>query len=126
MSARRGTPGDLGLAPLDGGARCALTVRAQPGARRAGFAGTWNGIPRIAVAAPPEDGRANAALAATIAELFGLRPSAVRLVAGATAREKRFELDAPEAAARARLTALASEASGHDDRSSAGPLEGRP
>ena len=110
MSASPLPAGGLGLAPLDGGARAALTIRAQPGARRTGFAGSWNGLAKFAVAAPPEDGRANAALSEAIAAAFDLRASAVRLVAGATSREKRFEIDAPEAVVRARLAELVARA----------------
>jgi uncharacterized protein YggU (UPF0235/DUF167 family) len=68
--------------------RDALEVRAQPGAKRSGFAGFWNGMPKIAVSAPPEDGRANAELESEIAKLFGLRASAVSLASGTTARVK--------------------------------------
>jgi uncharacterized protein YggU (UPF0235/DUF167 family) len=102
------TPGAAraGLVPLEGGARAALTIRAQPGARRAGFAGFWNGLVKVAVSAPPEDGRANEALRDEVAKLLGLRASAVQLVAGATSREKRFEIDAPEARVRERIDAL--------------------
>jgi hypothetical protein len=96
-----------GLAPLDGGARCALVVRAQPRAKKRGYLGLWNGLVRVAVSEPPEDGRANAALADELARLFGLRRAAFRLVSGATAREKRFEIDAPYAAVAAALARLA-------------------
>lgn len=92
--------------PLAGGARCALVVRAQPGARRSGFAGFWNGLLKLAVSAPAEDGRANEALREELARLLGLRPAAVRLASGATAREKRFEIDAPAAEVAARVESL--------------------
>lgn len=106
MNAEPPTAARLGLEPLDGGARSALTIRAQPGARRTGYAGTWNGLVKVATSAPPEDGRANDALRDAVAEIAGVRASAVRLVAGATSREKRFEIDAAEAALRARLESL--------------------
>jgi len=95
-----------GLEPLDGGTRCALTIRAQPGARRSGFAGLWSGLVKVAVSAPPEDGRANEALREQVAAIAGVRESAVTLVSGATSRAKRFEIDAAEAAVRARIDAL--------------------
>lgn len=107
MSASGPTASDLGLTALDGGARCALTIRAQPGARRSGFAGMWNGVVKVATSAPPEDGRANDALRDEVAALVGVRASQVRLVSGATAREKRFEIDAPETVVRTRIAALA-------------------
>lgn len=104
-----------GLEPLAGGARCALTIRAQPGARRSGFAGFWNGLVKVAVSAPPEDGRANDALREQVAEIAGVRASAVALVSGATSREKRFEIEASEAAVRARIDALRAAGEGTRD-----------
>ena len=41
---------------------CILPVRAQPGARKAGILGEHAGALKVAVTAPPEDGRANRAL----------------------------------------------------------------
>jgi len=110
MSAESPLAARRGLVPLDRGARCALTIRAQPGARRSGFAGFWNGLVKVAVSAPPEDGRANEALRDAVAEIAGVRASAVRLVSGATSREKRFEIEGPEAVVRARIDALAASA----------------
>lgn len=69
-----------------------IRVRAQPGARRNALVGTWNGCLKLAVSAPPEDGRANAALAALLAELLQLQPSRVELLGGATHREKLFRV----------------------------------
>src|SRR5213592_2060165 len=69
---------------------CVLPVRAQPGARRAGVQGERNGALKIAVTAPPEDGRANAALVEVLREALGLKRSQVELLSGQTARDKRF------------------------------------
>lgn len=69
-----------------------LVLRIQPGARRSGFAGWYGDTPKLAVAAPPVDGAANDAAIATLADLLGLRRGQVRLVAGTTSRNKRFEL----------------------------------
>ena len=110
MSTPHGAPDGseplAGLEPLCGGARAALTIRAQPGAKRVGFAGFWNGLLKVAVSAPPEDGRANEALRDEVAKMFGVRASAVRLVGGTTSREKRFEIDAAETKVRARIDEL--------------------
>jgi len=76
------------------GRGCILDVKAQPGARKSGPAGAWNGMLKIAVTAPAEDGRANEDLARVIADLFGLKRSAVELVSGARSRVKRFRLGA--------------------------------
>ena len=67
-----------------------LPVRAQPGARRAGIQGERNGALKVAVAAPPEDGRANQALVELLREKLGLKRSQVELIAGHTSRDKRF------------------------------------
>lgn len=65
---------------------CVLPVRAQPGARREGVQGEQNGALKVAVNAPPEDGRANAALV----EVLKVKRSQVELLSGQTGRDKRF------------------------------------
>src|SRR3982751_5929194 len=67
-----------------------LPVRAQPGARRAGVQGEQNGALKVAVAAPPQDGRANEALGEGLREALGLRRSQVGLLSGQASRDKRF------------------------------------
>jgi uncharacterized protein YggU (UPF0235/DUF167 family) len=83
-----------------------LPVRAQPGAGRTGAAGAWNGMLKVAVAARPTEGRANEALALAIADLLGLRGSAVRLVSGERSRRKRFRIEASPAYVRAKLAEI--------------------
>jgi uncharacterized protein (TIGR00251 family) len=85
---------------------CILTVRAQPGASKNAAVGSWNGLLKLAVTAPPEDGRANRALVDLVAELFDLRPAAVTLVGGETSRIKRLRLAAHPDRIRARLSEL--------------------
>ena len=69
---------------------CVLPVRAQPGARKAGVLGEQNGALKVAVTAPPEDGRANQALVEALREALGLKRSQVELIGGQTSRDKRF------------------------------------
>lgn len=94
---------------LEEGRAASLSVRARPGARRAGFDGFWNGLPKIAVGAPPQDGRANQEIARAIAELFGLRASAVTQTGGATSRAKTFRLECAAELVLERLRALERE-----------------
>lgn len=47
---------------------------------------------RAQVTAPPEDGRANAAVQALLAQALGLAKSRIVLVRGATARDKVFRI----------------------------------
>ncbi len=67
-----------------------LPVRAQPGARRNGVQGEQAGALKVAVTAPPQDGRANEALAEVLRAALGLKRSQLELVGGLTSRDKRF------------------------------------
>jgi uncharacterized protein (TIGR00251 family) len=67
-----------------------LAVRAQPGARKAGILGEQAGALKVAVTAPPEEGRANKALVEALREALDLKRSQVELLSGATSRDKRF------------------------------------
>jgi uncharacterized protein (TIGR00251 family) len=70
-----------------------LPVRAQPSARKVGVLGEQAGALKIAVAAPPEDGRANQALVEALRELLGVKRSQVVLLNGTTSREKKFLIE---------------------------------
>lgn len=72
-----------------------LAVRATPRARRNSVE---PGDPlRIHTTAPPEDGRANAAVRELLARALGVAPGRLTLLRGAGARDKLFQLDAPPA-----------------------------
>ncbi len=81
-----------------------LSLHIQPGARRTGFAGLHGEAMKLRLAAPPVDGKANAALCAYLAEFCGVPKSAVSLLSGETSRAKRVRVEgaAPPAAARQR------------------------
>ena len=71
-----------------------LAVRAQPGAKKTSIKGIYGegaaAQLKIAVQAPPVEGRANEALIAFLAETFGVAKSAVELVSGELSRSKIF------------------------------------
>lgn len=67
-------------------------VRATPRARVASCV-LEGGVWRIAVNAPAEDGKANAAVAAALAHALGVAKGRLVLLRGATSRDKRFRLD---------------------------------
>ncbi|MDR3221258.1 MAG: DUF167 domain-containing protein [Candidatus Accumulibacter sp.] len=71
-----------------------LTLHVQPGARKSEVAGIHGDALKIRLAAPPVDGKANAALLEFVANRLGLPKSAVRLAAGQTSRRKILEIDA--------------------------------
>ncbi len=67
-----------------------LPVRAQPGARRNWVQGEKGGALKVAVTAPPEDGRANQALVELLRDVLDLKRSQVELLSGQTSRDKKF------------------------------------
>ncbi len=69
-----------------------LAVHVQPGAGRSAIVGRHGTALKVRVGAPPEGGRANEATGALLADTFGVKPSAVELVAGATSRSKQFRI----------------------------------
>jgi len=78
------------LRPGEG--RVTLTLHVQPGASRTEVAGVHGDALKIRLAAPPVDGKANAALIAFIAQRLALPKSAVTLKSGQTSRRKRLEV----------------------------------
>jgi uncharacterized protein len=71
---------------------CTLTVRVQPGARKTAILGSYGDSDqtalKIALQAPPVDGRANEALVAFIAATLHIPKSSVQLLSGKTSRSK--------------------------------------
>lgn len=70
-----------------------LTVKVAPGAARSEVTGFRDGVLRVRVAAAPERGKANRALADFIAGQLGVRKSAVSVVKGTTARTKILKIE---------------------------------
>lgn len=70
-----------------------LAVKVVPGASRTRYLGEWDGRARIAVAAPPEKGKANKALIAFLADLFALRKSDVTVILGHTTSLKTIRIE---------------------------------
>lgn len=69
-----------------------LTLHIQPGAKKTEVAGEHGDAIKIRLAAPPVDGKANAALLAFIAEKLGVAKGAVTLKSGQTSRRKVVEV----------------------------------
>ncbi|HMZ77227.1 MAG TPA: DUF167 family protein [Rhodocyclaceae bacterium] len=86
----------------DGG--LVLNLHIQPGAKKTECAGLHGEALKIRLAAPPVDGKANAALVAYLAEMLRVPKSAVVLVSGETSRAKRVRVSGAE---EGRVAALA-------------------
>jgi uncharacterized protein YggU (UPF0235/DUF167 family) len=72
-------------------------VGVTPSAPRTAADGLHDGCLRVRLAAPPVDGKANAALLGWLARELGLPQRAVHLRRGDTARRKQIEVDASPA-----------------------------
>jgi hypothetical protein len=88
-----------------------LAVRVRPGARRAALLGRMaDGTLKLAVTAVPEEGRANAAVVALLAEALGVPRGAVAVARGRAARAKTVTVDGlDEAEVRRRVDAALAE-----------------
>ena len=80
-----------------------LTLHIQPGAKKTEVAGEHGDALKIRLAAPPVDGKANAALIAFVADRLGVAKSAVSLKSGQTSRRKVLEVNAAPADTAQRL-----------------------
>lgn len=69
------------------------TIRVQPRSRVERVSGPIEGEWKISVTAPPVEGKANQACLEFFARGLKVPRSAVRIVAGATSRHKRIEID---------------------------------
>jgi uncharacterized protein (TIGR00251 family) len=70
-----------------------ILIRAQPGARKNAVLGEHDGALKIAVTAPPDKGKANAAIVDVLAATFNIPKSVIELVSGQTSRQKKFLLN---------------------------------
>ena len=70
-----------------------FNVRVSPGAAKTRILGEYAGALKLAVAAPPEKGKANRELAEFLAEALGVSKSAVEVVAGHSSRSKRVSVE---------------------------------
>jgi uncharacterized protein (TIGR00251 family) len=93
-----------------GASGVSVAIKVQPGARRPGVVGRVPDVAgtrlKIAVREPPEDGRANRAVCAALAEALDVPESAVSILSGAGARQKTLLVAGDVPALMVRLAAL--------------------
>ncbi len=83
-----------------------LSLHIQPGAKKSQVAGLHGDALKIRLAAPPVDGKANAALQGFVAELLDLPKAAVTLKSGQTSRQKVLRVEGVDEKRLAALPAL--------------------
>jgi uncharacterized protein (TIGR00251 family) len=74
-----------------------ITLKVTPRSSRTGVDGVRDGRVLLRVTAPPVDSAANEAVVAVLADLLGVSKRSVRLVSGATGRNKVVEIDGVDA-----------------------------
>ena len=77
------------------GQRLTLTLHVQPGARVTSVAGLHGGALKIKVAAPPVEGKENAALIAFLSKAFNVPAKQVTVKLGSQGRHKVVEIEYP-------------------------------
>lgn len=87
----------------ENGGASVLTLHIQPGAKKTEIAGLHGDALKIRLAAPPVDGKANAALIDFVATCLGLPKSAVELRSGLSSRRKIVAVAAPLVFVRSRF-----------------------
>ena len=90
-----------------------VEVRAQPRARRTALA-CVDGALKAQVTAPPEDGRANAAVIELLAATWRLPKSAFAVTRGATSRDKVLSIAGEPALLAARIVEWTRDRAGRD------------
>jgi hypothetical protein len=75
-----------------GDGKTVLGVKVVPGSSRTAIAGVWNGMLKVKVAAPPEDGKANKMLIKLLAEELGIKARDVLIISGQTNPVKQVEI----------------------------------
>ncbi len=69
-----------------------LRVHVQPGTGRSAVVGKHGDALKVRVAAPPVEGRANAALLAFLAHELGVKEADITLLSGESSRSKRVKI----------------------------------
>jgi uncharacterized protein (TIGR00251 family) len=76
-----------------------LPVKVVAGASRTRYLGELDGRAKVAVASPPEKGKANKTLTAYMARLLGVRSSDVKVASGQTSPLKTLRIEGVTSAA---------------------------
>ena len=85
-----------------------VKIKVVPGSSRDRLVGRYGDAIKVQVSAPPERGKANAAVAALLADFLGIKPGQVELVSGGTNPRKQFRIwGLDESVLKEKLDALA-------------------
>jgi len=88
-----------------------LSLKINPGAKRTHFAGRYGESWKLRIAAPPVDGKANAAILKFIAQIAGVRASEITIISGQTSSTKLLEIEGIDADSMNRAILMSNEES---------------
>jgi uncharacterized protein (TIGR00251 family) len=83
-------PGSVQLSPTSNGVR--LHLRVKPGGRRNRLVAAYGEALKLEVQAPPERGKANAAVVKLLSDQLGVPAAAIQVIAGVTSQSKVVEV----------------------------------
>lgn len=75
-----------------------LSVRVEPRSSKKEVIGFKEGVLKVKLTAPPAEGEANEQLVEILAEVFGVKKSAVKIIKGHTAKNKIVDIEGIDAA----------------------------
>lgn len=87
-----GTAAELLGAAVLSAVRFKLPIKVIPGSSRSGIAGWLGDTLRVRVTAPPERGKANAAVESLLSDVLGLSSGGARIVSGGSSPRKTVEI----------------------------------
>lgn len=82
-------PEDIKCALTPGTGGVYISLHVQPGARKEGVTGLFGASLKVALKAPPVDGKANSALLRFLADTLKVPQANLELCAGASSRDKK-------------------------------------
>ena len=82
-------PEDIKCALTPGAGGVYISLHVQPGARKEGVTGLFGTSLKVALKAPPVDGKANSALLRFLAGALGVPQAGLELCSGASSRDKK-------------------------------------
>ncbi len=88
-----------------------LALKINAGAKRTQFVGHHGDAWKLRVAAPPVDGKANAAILKFIAQIAGVRASGITIISGQTSSTKLLEIEGIDADSMNRAILMSNEES---------------
>lgn len=70
-----------------------IKIYIQPNAKKSGYAGLYDGIPKIKITAPPVDGAANNEIIKFLSKILNIPKSSINIVSGTASRLKIIEIN---------------------------------